>query len=188
MFGCNHHVRGTEQRVRPRGVDPQHVVARPPRVARGPAVVEPAGIARFGPDVEIDFRPRAAADPLPLHRLDAVRPGQLVEVSLQSVRVRGDPQHPLPQRNPLHRVPAPLAPPVDDFLVRQDRTQRGAPIHQGFGLVGQTMFVLVAAHGRRTLPGDLVRDGKFGDRSAPLLLGVEPGVKRTRKIHCVQRK
>src|SRR5207244_9729363 len=55
-------------------------------------------------DGERDFGAHAAADPVALHELDRLGPVEQVEITEQTVRVRGDAQHPLLERTPEHRM------------------------------------------------------------------------------------
>ena len=109
VLGRQHHVRGTEQRVGARG---EH---------------------RDGTDLggEAHLGALAAADPVPLHQLDRLRPVEPVEVGDQPIGVGGDAHHPLLHRTPEHgEVPA-LGPAVGgDLLVGQHRAQPRAPVHR----------------------------------------------------------
>ncbi len=115
-----HHVRRAEQRVAPRRVDRD---LRPGRRA------------------EIHQRPRRLADPVALHLLDALRPVERVQILQKPLRVRRDPQHPLPHRTAHHRMVPALGASVDDFLVRQDRPQRRTPVHRNLRHVRQPLLV-----------------------------------------------
>ncbi len=122
MLGRQHHVRGAGHRVGPGGVHADLLVR--------------AGYR------ELDAGAVARTDPVPLHRLDRLWPVERVEVAEQAVGVGGDPQHPLPQRPPVHRVVADVAAAVGgDFLVGQHRAQPGAPVDQLLGNVGETVAV-----------------------------------------------
>ena len=111
----HHHKSRPEQRVGPRREHPQRDPLKPRR-----RVLER----------KVNVRPLALADPLRL--LDPRRRGpvEVVQVTQQPVRIRRDPELPLTQRLPQHREAAPLAPPVDHFLIRQRRPQLGAPVHR----------------------------------------------------------
>ena len=82
---------------------------------------------------------------------------------------------------------APLALAVDDLFVGEDRPQRGAPVHGGLVLIGQSVFVLIAPHRLLSLRGHIGGDRQLGDRpslaharhaigAGPRVLGVVPGV------------
>ena len=86
--------------------------------------------------------PSTRPDPVPLHGLDRLRPVEQVKVGEQPFGVGGDPQHPLPQRPPVHRVVADVAAAVGgDLLVGQHRAQARAPVDQLLGNVGQAVAV-----------------------------------------------
>ena len=117
MFGRQHHVGGAEQRVRTRG--------------------ENTDAARAVGQRKLQFYAFAAADPVALHFLGAVRPVQVVEPLEQRLGVGGDPQYPLAQ-GPANAVEAAhfgLA--VDDLLVGERGTQFRAPPDRLLLLVGQ---------------------------------------------------
>jgi hypothetical protein len=130
MFGRDDHVRGAEQRVGPRGVNAQHVVRRRAWEARIAALAAP-GLERLrrrlarlravqiAADEEIDLGPGAAADPIALQSLDPLGPVDFGQVVLQAVGIGGDAEHPLPQRNAHHRMPAALAQAANHFFIRQ---------------------------------------------------------------------
>ncbi len=100
----------------------------------------------------------------------------------QSFGVRGDPQHPLPQRNAFDRMAAAFALAVLDFFVGQHRPQRRAPIHQRVVLVGQPVRVAILRDRIAVaLRLDFVGNRQFGDRPPFLLLGIEPGVVQHQK-------
>ena len=85
-------------------------------------------------------------------------------------------------------MPAALAHPADDLLVGQHGTQRGAPIHRRFELIGQPVLVAVPLDGRLALGRNLVGDRQLGDRPALLLAASNHVSNSTRKMNCVQRK
>ena len=199
MLRRDHHVGGAEERVGPGGVDPQHLVARFPRPSRQ-SCGRPANLripsatacrlsSRQRADEEIDLRPGAPADPIPLQELDALGPVEPVEVFFQPVGIGGDPQHPLAQGDADDRMPAALAHSADDLLVGQHGAQGRAPIHRGFELIGQAMFVAVALDGRLR-PRPPLRSG-IGSSAIgrPRCWDSSNQVSNsTRKMHCVQRK
>ena len=116
--------------------------------------------------------------------------GQLsrCQIVFQSIRVGRDAQHPLAQRPPLDRVTAPLALAVDHLLVGQHRAQGRAPVDQRFGLIGQTMLVLIASHGRRALPRPPPRESAAPQSGGPAFCcGSNHVSNSTRKIHWVHR-
>jgi hypothetical protein len=175
MLGGQGQVGGAGQRVRPGGERIDAQLARP---------------ARYG---ERDDGAIAGADPVPLLLLDRVRPVEVVEVGQQPVRVRGDPQHPLPQRPPVDRVVADVAAPLGgDLLVGQHRAQARGPVDHLLGDVGQPPAVDHLPAGQLTelcprLPAGVGRarghsppclelGDQLADRpGAPLLL-VEPAI------------
>ena len=180
MLGGHDHGRDAIQRVGPRGVDPQYVVAgRLRKPGRRPAALP--GVER-GRRVagrrheEIHLGTGAAADPVALELLDALGPGELVEFAFEAVGVGGDPQHPLPQRDPHHRVAAPLADAADHLLVGQDGAESGAPIDWRLRLVGQPVGVAISRHASRTTGRDRRGNRQFRDRPSTLRVVIEPRV------------
>ena len=71
VLGCEHHVRGAEQRVGPRG---EHLDVDALVLLDGERIVAPD----------------AATDPVALHGLDRLGPVEEVEIGEQPVGVRGD--------------------------------------------------------------------------------------------------
>ena len=109
MLGRQNHERRTPQRVRTRREDLDALIA---------AV-----------DREDDVGALRAPDPVPLDRLDVVRPaGQLVQSVEQPLRVVAFPQEPRREVAFGDRGAAALAPPVDDLLVRKDGLVVRAPV------------------------------------------------------------
>ena len=158
MLGREHHVRRAEERVGPRGEHGQlrrPVDAMPLRHGVLRRVVRLVRVQRQRDEArravleifqdERDVRALAAADPVALQQLDRLRPVQAVEFVDEPFRVRRDPQHPLAHRAALDGKPADLALAVHDFLVRQHRAQRLAPVHRRFGDERQPHAVRVAA-------------------------------------------
>ena len=180
MLGRDHHAGHAVQRVGPRGVDPQHIAAGLAGQAVGGTGPLPAhkGFARrtCRRDEEIDLGTGAPADPVALQFLDACRPVEPLELVLQPVGIRGDPQHPLPQRDANHGMAAPFAHPADHLLVGQHRAERGAPVDRRLRLVGQPVRVAVFRYGIRAGGGHGFGNGQIGDRPALLGGGIEPGV------------
>ena len=131
--------------------------------------------------IKINFRPRASADPVALQFLDAGRPVEAVEFSLQPIGVGGDPQHPLPQRDAHHWMAAAFAHAADHFLVGQHGAEGRAPVHRGFRLVGQTMSIAVARHGRFALLQAVIWNRKLGNRTASLRRRVKPSIEEHQK-------
>ena len=174
VFGSNHHVGGSEQRVGSGGVDPQHLLTRIGRQSRlfSPVLPESVcGVEFVGrlsgfPNIKVDFRACASPDPVPLQQPDRLGPVDQVESVEQAIGVAGDCQHPLPQGKSFDRVLAPFALSVDDFLVGQHRAQRGAPVDRGLVLVGQAVTVLVSTDRFVTIVGDRVGDRQLADRAA----------------------
>ena len=187
MLRRDHHVRGAEERVGPGSVNPQHLLVRLPRPAGNLPIDQPALVfllrrtavlVEERADKEIDLRPRAAADPVPLQELDALGPVELVEVFFQPVGIGGNAEHPLPQRDADDRMPAALTHAADDLLVGQHGAQCRAPIHRGFELVGQAVLVAIAFDGQWALVRHFLGDGQLGDGPAALLRFIEPGIEQ----------
>ncbi len=111
--------------------------------------VDRIGARRVGGDllperraVERELETLAAADPVLLHRLDALRPAlELIEVLQQHIGVVRDFQEPLREVLLLHgRVAAPALA-VDDLLVREHRTAGIAPVDRRLFLVSEAALV-----------------------------------------------
>ena len=199
MLRREHHVRRAEQRVGPRRINPQHVFARlfwkarPVRVRFHSSKALGVGFRAFA-DEEIDFGPFAAADPVPLQRLDRLAPIQFVQFLQQPVGVFGDAQHPLAERNALTGWPPRSLLPSMTSSFAKHRPQRLAPIHGCEALVSQAVFVLIPANGLGPLFADVSGNRQLGDRpTATLALAsVDPDHSQsrsyqvsnsTRKIH-----
>ncbi len=87
---------------------------------------------------EINFRTFGAADPVALHRLDALRPAfELIDIVEQPLGVIGDFEKPLFERLLNHDRSAPVAASVDNLLVRQHGLVVRAPVDVALLLVGQ---------------------------------------------------
>ncbi len=86
-------------------------------------------------DPESNRRTLAAADPVLLKQLYALRPIKRVELIDQPLGVFRDPQHPLPQRTPLDGVAFSF--PFLDFLIREDGAKVRRPPHRRVGDVGE---------------------------------------------------
>ena len=85
----------------------------------------------FGPQLvaaEDDLGPFGAADPVALHRLDVLRPVDLVQIFEQAVGVIGDLEEPLLELADLNLSAAALAAAVNDLLVREHRLVARAPV------------------------------------------------------------
>ena len=182
MLRGHDHVGHAVEGVGASGVDPQDVTARLFREARRrpcllPGVEAAAGRRGRG-DQEVDFGAGASPDPIALQLFDAGGPVESLEFALQTVGVGGDPQHPLPQRNPHHGVPSPLADAADHFLVGQHRAERRAPVHRGLRLVGEAVAVAILRDRGLAVCGNVGRDRQFGDRAALLDGRVEPAVEQ----------
>ncbi len=76
---------------------------------------------------------------MPLLLFNGIRPVQVVESVEQAGAVGGDAQHPLPHHSGLDWVPPTLRNTVFDFVISQYRAQGRAPIHSGFGQIGQSV-------------------------------------------------
>ncbi len=176
MFGRDHHVGRTKQRIGTRGVDAEHIGRR--RVVQRTVLAQdlPGLKTLSAADVEIDFRPAAATDPVLLQLLDPSGPVQIVEPLEQTFGIGGDPQHPLPQRDPLHRMATAFALAVDHLFIGEHRSQRRTPVDQGVVLVCQTLRVLIPRHRVFALQRHFRRDRQLGDRPAELGLRIKPGV------------
>ena len=96
-------------------------------------------------DLKMHFGAFAAANPIALHLLQRCAPVDPFEVVEQSIRVGGDPQHPLPHRLANHGESPHLAFAVDDFLVRQDRAQFRTPVHGRFAHIREALGITISA-------------------------------------------
>ena len=110
MLGRQYQIGGSEEGIRPRGEDRD-------------GLREPI-------EGKTDLRPFASSDPVALEQLDRFGPVESVEIGDQALREGGDPEHPLTHRTTLHGEAADLALPIDHFLVCQDRSEFGAPVHR----------------------------------------------------------
>ncbi len=112
-IGGDDEERGAEQRVRPRGEDRD----------RGLSSV----------DDEVDGHTFGAADPVPLHRQDPLRPGrfQRFQVVKQPLRVVGDLEVPLGQLALGDRGPAAFTVAPGDLFIGQHRLVPRAPVDRG---------------------------------------------------------
>ena len=175
VLGGQHQAGRAEQRVRPGGVD--HDLG---------------GGAGGGRGGEADVGALAAADPVPLDRLERVGPFEGVQVLEQPVRVGGDAQHPLAQPAAVDGVVPDLRAALDGhLLVGQDRPQPRAPVDRRLVEVGEAVGVdhpppldrvelaprLAVGVRRRVRRADalleLLDQGLDGPRGPPV--GVEPG-------------
>ena len=91
--------------------------------------------------LEVDERAGGLADPVALHLLDAVGPVKRVEILEKTLGVLGDLEHPLAHRLADDGMVAALGASVYDFLVRQNRAERGTPVHRNLGDVGEPLLV-----------------------------------------------
>ena len=95
MLRGDHHAGHTVERVGTGGVDPQHIVrGLLGKAGCGPVLLpdcEASGVIAGGGQKEVDLRPGAAADPVPLKLFDACRPVEAVEFPLQPVSIGGNP-------------------------------------------------------------------------------------------------
>ena len=117
------------------------------------------------------MRTDRAADPVLLHGPDVVGPIDVFQVVQQSIRVRGDPHHPLRQRLAEHREVAALAAAVGgDFLVGQHGAQTRAPVHRRLGAIDQAVVVDDRA------PLQVVQFGPRLTRRIRAVVGLAPAV------------
>ena len=130
------------------------------------------------PDEEVDFGAGTAADPVPLEGLDTVGPVEVVEVLFEPVGVGGNPEHPLPQREPDDGMPAALAHAADNLLVCQDGPQLGTPVDRGLQLIGQPVFVLILGDRRIPFSGNILGNRQFRNGAALMLSLVVPGIEQ----------
>ena len=125
-------------------------------------------------DGETDFSPFGAADPIPLHFFERMRPINAVEILEQAGGVGGDAEHPLAHGLADHGEAADLAFAVDDLLIGEDGAQIGAPIDGGFGDVSEAFGVAVGVFFGFGVEGLWV--GERFDRFGLIGGGVEPRV------------
>ena len=172
MLGRQHEERGTEQRIRARRehLDP--------------------GVRGY---LEPDVRALAPADPVPLHRLQRVRPVEPVQVLDKAVGEGRDAEHPLAHPPTVDRVVADQGPAVGaDLFVRQDRAEPGAPVDRRVVKEGEPVGVHhpppryliefpprqpVRVRGRRGGPAALLEFlGKLLNRAGLAGVRIAPGV------------
>ena len=124
MLRGQHHERGSEQRVRPRGVDAHRLALQ----------------TDHG---EVDLCPLAAPDPVGLHDPHLGRPlVQQRQVVEQTIRILSDTEKPLLEVALLDLdVRMAPAPSVDDLLVREHCLIYRAPVDGGHRTVGQPALV-----------------------------------------------
>ena len=96
MFGGNHHVGCSEQRIGARGIDPQNIFIGIARPTIGGTLFAPLAKACFITNEEIDLGTRATANPISLQGLNAFRPIKVVEPCFKSIGIGSNSQHPLP--------------------------------------------------------------------------------------------
>ena len=114
-------------------------------------------------DLEIDLCAFASADPVALEQFDSFRPIESVQFVEQSLRIRGDAQHPLPHRPPDDREAADLAFAIDNFFIGQNGAELRTPVHRNVSDISEPNAIrIIAAIGRNRL--GLVR------------LRIEPGI------------
>src|SRR4030095_8867370 len=88
-------------------------------------------------NLEVDFRAFASADPVALEQFNFFRPIKPLEFVEQSLRIRGDTQHPLPHRSSHNREAANFAFSIYNLLVCQDCAQIWAPVHRDISNVSE---------------------------------------------------
>ncbi len=120
MLGRQDHIRCAEERIGSGGKNPD----RP---------VDPG-------DSELDFGADRPADPVFLHLERARGPFHQREIIQEPVRVGGNFQHPLAHGFSNDIEPADLALAVNNFFVRQHRSQSRTPIDRNLRHVGQAPF------------------------------------------------
>ena len=72
----------------------------------------------------------ASADPVPLKKLDRLRPVEPLEIGDQALSIGRDPEHPLAHRATLHGESTHLTLPIDYFLICENGTEFRAPVHR----------------------------------------------------------
>ena len=95
------------------------------------------GVLRQALDAKVHRRAFAAANPIALGFLDAVRPIEAIQVVDQALGEGRNAHDPLAHPLADHGVTAALAQAVFDFVIGQNRTEGGAPIDLAVGEVGQ---------------------------------------------------
>ena len=150
MLGSEHAVGRSPQRVGSRGEDQQRFIG---------AI-----------DGECDFGSLRAADPVALHRLDAVRPVELLQIFQQAVGICRYLQHPLPHQPLFHGIAGLDILAVLHLLVGEHGSLGRAPVHRHFRLIGQSTLeqfqedplrpTNVPGIGRRQLPVPVVGEAQ----------------------------
>ena len=126
MFRCYDHVCRPEECVRTCRVDGQLVLCR---------------FSVLVGNGEVNFRAFRTSNPVALHRFDAFRPVQTVQIRQQFVCIRGDFQNPLSDDFVGDGCPAPFAFSFLYFLVCKARLALRTPVDWCFRLVCQSLLV-----------------------------------------------
>ena len=113
-------------------------------------------------DFEDDGGTHGLADPVALHFFHGLAPFHGLQTGEQPFGVCGDAEQPLFHRLAHHGVAATDGETVDHLVVGQHGTEFRAPVHQGFGLVGEAVvhqhfLLLLFAHGFPLVSGKAQR-------------------------------
>ncbi len=117
VLGRDHHERGTEDRIGPRGEYLQLPVA--------------------SLDSEKELRSRAASDPVALYLLERLTPVEVFHPFQKTFGVGAHPQQPLLHALLHHRETAAHREPIHHLVVGKHRSQPLAPVHRRIGPVGE---------------------------------------------------
>ena len=112
-----------------------------------------------------------SADPVPLEKLDRLRPVEPLQIGDQALRVGRDPKHPLAHRAALHREAADFALPIDYFLICENGTEFRAPVHRFIRDEGKSHTIRITppvGRDRLGLAGGWVEPGTVELQKDPL--------------------
>ncbi len=105
VLGRQHHVGSSKKRIGTRGINPDGFgFGGGGKSFPGSFLFPIVKNSLFPTHEEIYFGPLAAPHPVALHLFDGVGPVKQFEVLDQPVGIGGNAQHPLPQRDSLHRM------------------------------------------------------------------------------------
>ena len=92
-----------------------------------------------GREGKSDARALGPPDPVTLEHLDPFGPVEILQLVDEPLRVCSNSEHPLLERPPLYGVP--LLFPLRDFLIGEDRSKAGAPVHGSLCDIGESHII-----------------------------------------------
>ena len=114
--------------------------------------------------------------PITLLLLNCLWPINLIKLREKSLRVLGNPEHPLLHRLTDNFMVTALRPTINDLFVCQNGSKCWAPIHHRIRIVSQSVFSLVCLHCQDTTCFNIFGDREFLNRPGFLASFVEPRV------------